>query len=62
MICVKVAGEWGGKKYEVLVPAIVDTDGNVTITHTAAYGASLCMAAEANPEQFKSTVDRVKRI
>jgi len=61
MITVKVAGEWNGKKYEVLVPAIVDTDGFVTVTHTSAYGASLCMLAEANPASFLSTVDLLRR-
>lgn len=60
MITVKVAGEWNGKRYEVLVPAIVDTDGHVTITHASAQGAALCMLAEANPDQFRSTVDAVK--
>lgn len=60
MITVKIAGEWEGHHYEVLVPAIIDTDSYITITHTAVHGAALCMLAEAIPDAFCSIVDQVK--
>lgn len=53
MIVVKVKTENGS--HAILVPAIIDTDGHVTVTNVAAAGAAALIRAEAYPESIKAT-------
>lgn len=54
-IKVKVAAENAGRKYAILIPAIRDSDGNVTISHIQAFAASQLLAAEAFPNREEET-------
>jgi hypothetical protein len=52
-IRIKLAGEYAGRKYAVLIPCIIDSDGEVTITYMAAWAAVTGMQAEMFPESVK---------
>lgn len=52
-IRIKLSGEYAGRKYAVLVPAVIDSDGEVTITYMAGWAAVMGMQAEMFPETVK---------
>ena len=50
MLRIKVTAENNGRRYALAVPAIIDSDGEITITLLQAVAAAEILRAEAYPK------------
>ena len=62
MIRVKVIAEYCGKHYALGIPAIIDSDGELTITYLQATAAAHMLRSEMHPETLMvSPIENRKR-
>jgi len=52
-------GEYAGRKYALLIPAIIDSDGEITITYLAGFSAAMMMQSEMFPKTVRDRVPKV---
>ena len=59
-IGVKISGEANGRVYEILVPAVIDSDGKLMVSFTAANAAAHALRSEMYPESVRDRTPPVR--